>query len=106
VLVGEPGGVGPGVAQGEPGLHVPILDCAGDQPAGAAHDVPGERAAEPGGCEVPARRVGGDLLGGPPAGGAVAVDPDDQLGDVVGDELGGAGLALPARRNPGLAAGQ
>src|SRR6266511_1869705 len=62
VLVGEAGVVGHGVAKGDLDVQVAVLDRAGDEPTGAAHDVPGQRAPEPG----PGDRavwIGGDLLG-------------------------------------------
>jgi hypothetical protein len=74
VLVGEAGGVGAGVAEGDLDLHVAVLDRASDQAAWPPDDEPGQCAAQPGRHQHPAIVVGWDQLR-PAAAGAVGRSP-------------------------------
>lgn len=81
-------------------MQVAVLDRAGDEPARAADDVPGEGAAEPGQGDR-AVRVGWDLLSVEVVAAGVVVDPAGQGGEVVGELLSGA--AFSEAGDPALA---
>jgi hypothetical protein len=88
-----------GVGGGQGGLdvedaHVPVLDCEGDQPAGAAGDVPGQSSPESGHADRSAGVVGDGLVRYPVTGG-FAVGPGDEVFDppVQGFVPQGAGVA-------------
>jgi len=92
VLVGEAGVVGSGVSEGDSDVQVAILDRAGDEPARAADDVPGEGSSEPGQGDR-AVRVGWDLIGVQVLVAGVVVDPAGQGAEVVGEFLGCAAFS-------------
>ncbi|MGI5519886.1 hypothetical protein ACQEUX_02885 [Micromonospora sp. CA-259024] len=92
VLVREAGVVGSGVSEGDLDLQVAVLDRAGDEPARAADDVPGEGAPAPGQRDR-AVRVRWNLFGVEVLVAGVVVDPVGQGGEVVGEFLSGAAFS-------------
>ncbi|MFE9328200.1 hypothetical protein ACIHDR_43565 [Nocardia sp. NPDC052278] len=75
VVVWESGLVGSGVALKHSGFDMPVLQCAGDDSAGAAPDEPGESSPESGQVQG-ASWISGNAVDA--ATGAVGVDPGDE----------------------------
>src|SRR3984893_15375050 len=89
VFVGEPRVVVAGVALNQPGMHVTVLDRAGDQTSGAAPNKPRQGAPEPRNIQ-PATRIQWDRRHSTTR--AVVVDPADERAQINT----GLGAGLPA----------